>query len=170
LRAREFRHCAGSPVSPFSPPFYESLTLENTGIEHPVLIDVVSGEIKPLEWKRGTSNVLEIVPVRDSILAIADENYFDWAVLPEAPSSLTARASGDAVELSWELHGGDIANVAVDRRQGGRGAWERIAKLAASAKSCRDSGAATGQTLDYRVRALNGAGESAYSNVARAAR
>ena len=151
-------------------PFYASLTLENTGIEHPVLIDVVSGEIKPLEWKQGTSNVLESVPVGDSVLAIADESYFDWAVLPEAPSGLTARPSGSAVELSWELHGNEIAGVAVERRQGERGVWERIAKLAAAAKSYRDSGAATGQTLGYRVRALNGAGESAYSNIARVVR
>jgi hypothetical protein len=151
-------------------PFYESLTLQNTGIEHPVLIDVVSGRIQPLEWKKGTTNVLESVPVRDSVLAIADRTYFDWAVLPEAPSSLTAAVGNGTVELSWELHGGDITNVAVERRRGGHGDWERIARLAANAQSYRDSGPPSGPTFCYRVRALNGAGKSAYSNIVRVTR
>jgi hypothetical protein len=148
-------------------PYYESLTLENTGIEHPVLIDVVSGEIRPLEWKKGTTNALESVPVRDSVLAIADQSYFDWAVLPEAPSMLTVRATGTEVELSWQLHGGDATQVAIERRVAVNGSWERIATLAASMAYYRDSGTASGTNRSYRVRALNAAGESAYSNVVR---
>jgi hypothetical protein len=145
-------------------PFYESLTIENSGIAHPVLIDVVSGEIKPLEWKKGTTNELEIVPVRDSVLAIADESYFDWPVLPEAPSSLVAKSSGQGAALTWELHGGDITGVAVERRQSRTGSWERITKLPAGTTTYQDSSAQSDSF--YRVRALNKAGESAYSNVA----
>ena len=107
------------------------------------------------------------LPVRDSVMAIADEDYFDWDQLPEAPSSLDVRASGSAIDLLWELHGSGMTGVAVERRRGNRGAWERVAKLAADAKSYRDTGAPAGQTLSYRVRALNEAGESAYSNIAR---
>ncbi|MGD1158446.1 MAG: hypothetical protein ABSA41_21850 [Terriglobia bacterium] len=146
-----------------------TLTLKNSGIEHPVLIDVVSGGISPLKWKKGTTDTIEGVPVRDSVLAIADESFFDWSVLPEAPSSLNAQASGGSVELSWELHGGGITGVAVERRPGDRGTWERVTKLSGEANSYRDSGATSGQTLCYRVRALNEAGESAYSNIARVA-
>ncbi len=151
------------------PPLAATLTIKNSGIEHPVLIDVVSGEISPLSWKQGTTDTLQSAPVRDSVLAVADESYFDWDVLPEAPSSLNARAAGGSVELSWEVHGRDIAGVAVERRLGDRGAWERIAKLAGEAKSYRDSGVTSGQKLCYRVRALNNAGESAYSNIVRVA-
>jgi hypothetical protein len=151
------------------PPLAATLTIKNSGIEHPVLIDVVSGEISPLSWKQGTTDTLQGAPVRDSVLAVADESYFDWDVLPEAPSSLNARAAGGSVELSWEVHGRDIAGVAVERRLGDRGAWERIAKLAGEAKSYRDSGVTSGQKLCYRVRALNNAGESAYSNIVRVA-
>lgn len=68
------------------PPLYGSLTLKNAGIEHPALVDVVSGEITPLEWKKGTPDTLESVPIRDTVLAITDESYFDWPVLPDAPS------------------------------------------------------------------------------------
>jgi hypothetical protein len=35
------------------PPLYATLSLKNTGILHPVLIDVVSGKIKPLALERG---------------------------------------------------------------------------------------------------------------------
>jgi hypothetical protein len=147
-------------------PFYESLTLEGTGIEHPVLIDVDSGEINRLEWKKGTSNVLDSVPVRDSLMAIADESYFDWPSLPEAPSSLKAQTLGKAVELSWELHGGGTTGVEVERRQGERGGWKRMGNVAPNSTSYRDSSAASESTLSYRVRAISGEGKSAYSNVA----
>ena len=103
-------------------------------------------------------------------MAIADEGFFDWEQLPEAPSSLDVQASGGSVDLFWELHGGGITGVAVERRTGNRGTWERVAKLSADAKSYRDVGAPAVQTLCYRVRALNGTGESAYSNIARVAR
>ena len=76
------------------PPLFATLSLKNTGITHPVLVDVVSGEIKPINWKAGTSDVLEALPVKDSIMAIVDENYFDWPVLPEAPSSLNLLCFG----------------------------------------------------------------------------
>jgi hypothetical protein len=63
-----------------------------------------------------------------------------------------------------------MTGVAVERRSGNRGTWQRVAKLPADAKSYRDTGAPSGQALCYRVRALNEAGESAYSNIARVAR
>jgi len=146
-------------------PFYESLTLENTGIEHPVLIDVVSGEIRPLEWKEGSRNVLASVPVRDSVLAIADASYFDWNVLPEAPSSLRAQRGAGAVTLTWEVHGGNPTQSAVERRIA-EGSWERIKTIPAATTEFTDSQAGPG-VVSYRVRALNDAGESAYSNVVR---
>jgi hypothetical protein len=146
-------------------PFYASLTLENTGIEHPVLVDVVSGEIKPLEWKEGSSNVLESLPVRDSVLAIADASYFDWNVLPEAPSTLRAQQGPGAVRLTWEVHGGNPTQAAVERRIA-EGSWERIKTLPAATTEFTDSQPGRG-VVSYRVRALNDAGESAYSNVVR---
>ena len=147
-----------------------ALTLSNTGIEHPVLIDVVSGDIKPLAWKHGTKDVLESVPVRDSILAVADETYFDWAVLPEAPSSLSAKIEGNVLNLRWEVHGGATA-IVVERRifdeSGEAGRWKQIAKLSGNSAEYIDASVARGQRVGYRVRAANDAGESAYSNIVR---
>jgi len=151
-------------------PLYGSLTFKNTGIEHPVLVDVVSGEITRQEWKSGSPGTLESAPVRDTVLAIADESYFDWPVLPEAPSSLVALATGQRVDLRWEVHGGPTSGVRVERRQGDHGRWEEIAKLPASATTFTDTQPPQGQTACYRVRAANDAGVSAFSNIARAGR
>lgn len=151
------------------PPFYASMTLKNSGISHPVLIDVVSGEIKPVQWKHGTSDTLELLPLKDSIVAIADESYFDWPVLPEAPSSLQATVSGRTASLTWDVHGGDPERVVIERRVFGSNSdtWQRLAELKATERHYSDSGARTGDKLAYRVRAENVNGSSAYSNVVR---
>jgi hypothetical protein len=146
------------------PPLYSPLTIKNSGIEHPLLIDVVSGKIRPLTWKRGTADTLAAMPVRDSVMAIADRDYFDWAVLPEAPSSLNAEASRGAVTLTWKDHGEHSTGVIVERSAGDR-AWERIANLPPRASRYDDRSAPATGMLSYRVRAMDEAGASAYSNV-----
>lgn len=146
-------------------PYYTTLKLENTGIENPVLINILSGKISPLEWARGTTNTLNRLPVLDSVLVIADRSYFDWPILPEAPSSLHAQASANSVTLTWEDHGSHRADVVIARRRGYSGNWERIATLPTYATKYVDAKRHAGIT-SYRVRALNASGESAYSNVA----
>lgn len=149
------------------PPLVVNLRVENSGIKNPVLVNVVSGEVSALEWKGGTVDTLEALPIRDGILAIADASYFDWPVLPESPSGLTALAAGSGVELRWSLHGGSPAKVAIERRIGNSGGrWERIATEPAGTQFM-DATAPRGPVVCYRVRALNQAGESAFSNIAR---
>jgi len=142
-----------------------SLTVKNSGIERPVLIDVFSGEITPLRWKKGTKDTLENVPVRDSILGVADEGYFDWPLLPEAPSSLEARVEGPTVKLTWAIHGGSPQEILIERRVGQNGPWKRIAKIGVDTHEFTDTPSENGQWISYRVRATNAAGESAYSNI-----
>jgi len=155
------------------PPLYATLSLKNTGITHPVLIDVVSGEIKPVKWKPGTTDTLEALPVRDSIMAVADESYFDWPVLPEAPSSLKLSIAANSAKLNWQVHGGNPTGIVVERRidegDATQGSWSRIAKLSATASDYSDSSLKKGDRFAYRVRAINADGESAYSNIARGA-
>jgi hypothetical protein len=153
------------------PPLSATMSLKNSGIVHPVLVDIVSGEIKPVEWKWGTTDTLDLLPIKDSIMAITDENYFDWPVLPEAPSSLNVSVAGKAAKLSWQVHGGDPTAVIVERQIGDRvqeqGPWDRIARLPATATEYTESGVKRGQAFAYRVRAVNANGESAYSNIVR---
>src|SRR5438874_1354582 len=151
------------------PPLYADLSLKNTGITHPVLVDVTSGEIKPIEWKKGTTDTLESLPLKDGVMAITDERYFDWAVLPEAPSSLMVTLSGNSPRLKWALHGGDPKGAVVERRierlPGSRSPWKQIAKVENGATEYTDTGVAKGEGAAYRVRAYNDEGESAYSNI-----
>jgi hypothetical protein len=153
------------------PPLYATLSLKNTGITHPVLIDVVSGEIKPVKWKPGTTDTLDALPIKDSIMAVTDESYFDWPVLPEAPSSLYLAVTGNTAKLDWQVHGGGPTAMVVERRidesESAKASWSRIAKLPATAAEYSDSGLKKGAQVAYRVRAINGDGESAYSNVVR---
>ena len=150
------------------PPIHADLTIANMGIRHPVLIDVVSGAIEPIA-KPESSDVFPNLPLRDSVMAIADEDYFDWPVLPEAPSSLTAAVAGNSVRLRWQAHGGDPANAIVERRAGDAGSWTRIATQPSASAEYADGSAPSG-VVGYRVRAANRNGESAYSNVARVRR
>jgi len=151
------------------PPLYTDLSLKNTGINHPVLVDITSGEMKPIEWRKGTMDTLESLPLKDGVMAIADESYFDWAVLPETPSSLSATLSGPSVRLKWDLHGGDPKGTVIERRigklPGNESHWKQIAKLENNATEYTDLDVAKGQAEAYRVRTYNDAGESAYSNI-----
>jgi hypothetical protein len=89
--------------------------------------------------------------------------------LPEAPSSLTATAAGDSVRLQWQMHGGDPVNAIVERRAGDAGKWTRISTQPAASLKYEDGRSPAG-VVCYRVRAANGSGESAYSNVVRVRR
>jgi hypothetical protein len=155
------------------PPLYATLSLKNTGITHPVLIDVVSGEISQVKWKAGTTDTLEALPVKDSIMAVTDESYFDWPVLPEAPSSLNLAVTGNTAKLDWQVHGGGPTGIVVERRiekgESAKTSWSRIAKLPATTTEYSDSSLKKGERFAYRVRAINGDGESAYSNIVRGA-
>ena len=79
-----------------SPTAKVTLQLTNSGIQNPMLVDVTSGEMTALSWKAGTTDTLEQVPLRDSVMAIADQSYFDWMELPEAPSELILARSPPA--------------------------------------------------------------------------
>jgi hypothetical protein len=95
---------------------HATLSLKNTGITHSVLVDVTTGELQAVEWKRGTTDALESLPVKDSIMAITDESYFDWPLLPEVPSSLQAMIVVDDVKLNWQVHGGNSVGIILERQ------------------------------------------------------
>ncbi len=148
------------------PPVTVNLTIKGSGIRNPVLVDIVSGEITPVKWKPTTNDTIEALSVRDSVMAVVDSSYFDWPVLPEAPSGLAAQADGKGVTLTWELHGDDITKVAVERRPGNTGRWDRIATRPSESRYT-DNAKPAAPVVCYRVRAINASGESAYSNIAR---
>src|ERR1035438_9916851 len=123
---------AHSVAGPEFPPLVVDLKLENSGIRDPVLIDEVSGEITAVAWKQGTTDTLSAVPVRDSILAIADASYFDWPVLPEASMGECGRkrrvnSRRDRRARAWNC----IGRCMADRRR----KWPSSAELETRARA-----------------------------------
>ncbi|MFL6350565.1 MAG: GH39 family glycosyl hydrolase [Bryobacteraceae bacterium] len=143
-----------------------TLKISNSGIRNPVLVDITSGKMTRASWKTDSSDTLEQLPLRDSVMAIADESYFDWPELPEAPSELNVGQTGTSAQLTWKKHGGHPEFVIVERRSGQQGKWQSLSKVPANIQSFSDNQSSTNEKpLSYRVRAGNSAGLSAYSNV-----
>jgi hypothetical protein len=85
---------------------------------------------------------------------------------PAAPSGLTVRRiSPTQVDLTWSDNSADEAEFEIERRIG-TGDWARIARVATDSTRFSDFGVRPGTTYAYRVRALNEAGASAWSNEA----
>jgi hypothetical protein len=154
-----------STSSDAAPEVIGDLTIKNSGIKNPILMDLVSGRVTELSWKAGTDDTLESVHFRDSVMAIADESYFDWAVLPEAPASLRFNLSNGKVRLSWILPGQDTKSVVIELRGGEEGKWQRSATLKGPTTEYTRTHWKGDRIVYYRVRAVNDAGESAYSNI-----
>ena len=90
--------------------------------------------------------------------------------IPQAPAALTAAASGGkSIALRWT--NGTIAQTAVEiERCTGSGCtnFARVASVARTATTFTDRSLALRTTYTYRVRAVNEAGASPYSNTASA--
>ena len=87
--------------------------------------------------------------------------------LPSAPSQLTATAlSSSQIRLTWRDNASNETGYRVERR--GYAGFVEIASLAAGSTSYTATGLAPATPYDFRVRAVNGQGSSAYSNVAAA--
>ncbi|MBV8553743.1 MAG: hypothetical protein JOY54_20785 [Acidobacteriaceae bacterium] len=149
------------------PPQNILLRITNSGIQHPVLVDVTSGKITTVSWKSGTTDTLERLPLVDSVMAIADQSFFDWPEIPETPSELNVTKTAGRAQLTWRVHGGHAEFVSVERRAGQKGSWQSVAKLSGDAASFSDTRNPDDEKpISYRVRAGNAAGASAYSNIA----
>jgi Glycosyl hydrolases family 39 len=144
-----------------------TLRITNSGIEAPVLIDIVSGKMTALSWKSGGADTLE-VPLKDSPLVVADKTFLSWRELPEAPSDLTLSMENAGMRVTWKLHGGHPEFIFIERRRGLQARWESLSKLSVGTGTYLDAPIPQGQAVSYRVRAANAAGNSAYSNIATA--
>ncbi|MGH7607491.1 MAG: fibronectin type III domain-containing protein [Gemmatimonadales bacterium] len=86
---------------------------------------------------------------------------------PAAPSELAATVvSGTRIDLTWTDNSTDEDGFAIERCSGaGCTAFAPAASVGANATSYQNSGLSGGTIYRYRVRALNGAGFSGYSNI-----
>ncbi len=99
---------------------------------------------------------------------------------PAAPSGLTATAAGPSqinlsaktvsssqIRLTWTDRSSNEDGFSIERSRDGR-TFTQIRTVAANTTTYTDSGLASGTKYWYRLRAYNSAGNSAYSNTARA--
>ena len=89
--------------------------------------------------------------------------------LPAAPSGLAATAvSRSRIDLAWQDNSANETGFQIERSRSG-GAFSLIATATPGATSHSDTdGLTPNKTYTYRVRAVNAAGSSAYSNTASA--
>jgi glucose/arabinose dehydrogenase len=94
------------------------------------------------------------------------EFYTSQAVRPpNAPTNLTSTSGNDGIRLAWTDTSSNELNFVVERRVNGSTTWSEIASLPAGTTSMTDAAVVAGTSYDYRVKASNAAGSSAYTNV-----
>ena len=89
--------------------------------------------------------------------------------LPVPPANLSAAsASSSQINLTWTDQSTNETGFQIERKTGVGGTYALIVTTAANVTTYSDSGLAEETTYFYRVRAVNSAGNSAYSNEASA--
>jgi hypothetical protein len=88
---------------------------------------------------------------------------------PAAPGNLTAAATGcNTVILNWADNSGNETNFDLRRSTSQSGTYSTIATLPANTTTYTNTGLTKGRKYYYKVRAINSAGNSSYSNTASA--
>jgi hypothetical protein len=99
---------------------------------------------------------------------MVDPNYAPPSLpaKPTAPSSLTATAlsAGKGVSLSWLDRSTNESGFKIERRTTPTSPWQIVTTVNANTTKYTDATTARRTSYTYRVRALNVAGSSAYSN------
>lgn len=86
---------------------------------------------------------------------------------PNPPSGLTANPAGSAqINLAWTDGSSDETGFQIERSTDGGVNFTLVATTGASATSYSNTGLPPSTTFHYRVRAVNGGGNSSYTNVA----
>ena len=141
-------------------PVQATLKISDPDVHNPVLIDVRTGAVAPLSWKAPGSLR---VPLKDSVMAVADASYLDWPAVPDTPGELQAQRAKDGIELRWKAYA-KVSRVEIDRSVN-YGPWNVVGELGGDTLEFRDQQIPKGH-VTYRLRSYNRHGPSPWSNPA----
>ena len=86
---------------------------------------------------------------------------------PNSPSGLTANAAGTSqINLAWTDGSSDETGFEIERSTDGGVVFTLLTTTGANVTSYSNTGLPASSTFHYRVRAINGGGNSSYTNVA----
>ncbi|NNE06783.1 MAG: M6 family metalloprotease domain-containing protein [Xanthomonadales bacterium] len=159
--------------SNYDEPGHELFTVSSTSgsnTELGYIPNSVSGEvwIRVIDTDRSPGNSRSLDTLYVDHLYIEVENLGP-PTAPDAPSGLNATSGyTDQIDLSWADNSPNEQGFRLERSLDGVSGWTEVASLPANTESHSDTGLNDNTTYYYRVKAWNGVGDSAYSNVASA--
>ena len=111
-------------------------------------------------------NGLNVAPIDLAVNGTRCSGQADKIVLPpNAPSQLQGTLVDNSyVDLTWKDNSSYEDNMVLERRENA-GSWSVLATLPADAVSYSDKAMTVGISYEYRVKAVNTSGSSAYSTV-----
>jgi hypothetical protein len=142
-------------------PLEVELHVSDPQLRRPILIDVRTGKVARLNWKR--QGLLD-VPLKDSVMAVADASYLDWPNLPATPGQLQATKKGGRVMLQWSIYG-KPSPTEIDRSVD-YGSWRRVTQIGPGITKFFTTPPMHSNHITYRVRLVGPHGASAWSNPA----
>lgn len=103
--------------------------------------------------------------LRDDSLRLASILIFE-GLPPTAPTNLSiTQSTTNSITLQWMDNASNETNFVLETSANGTSGWSQVASLSANSSSYLHNGLSTNTNYYYRVKAINPAGESIYSNV-----
>jgi len=143
-------------------PVNAEMTVADRSITRPVLLDIRTGEVRELRWNDPARRTVT-VPLKDSVMAVADARFLDWPETPQTPAELVAERRGAEVTLRWKPSPGAV-RFEVERSDDFK-PWLPVGEVTAPAAEFSERSSAASRST-YRVRATNTNGRSPWSNPA----
>jgi hypothetical protein len=142
-------------------PVMTEMTITDKSITHPVLMDIRTGAVQELRWDDSARRTVK-VPLKDSVMAVADAKFLDWLEVPLTPE-LEAERSGEQVKLHWKPSPGAL-RYEVERSSDFE-SWHRVGEVTAPLTDFSEK-ASLARRATYRVRTESANGRSPWSNPA----
>jgi len=143
-------------------PVMTEMTVADQSITRPVLMDIRTGDVQELRWDDEAKRTVK-VPLKDSVMAVADARFLDWSETPQTPGELVAERSGEQVKLHWKPSPGAL-RFEVERSDDFK-PWRRVGEATAPVAEFTERSSDANRST-YRVRAANANGASPWSNPA----